>query len=211
MNATGEQHRAILQRIARRAMTERGLLPDFSAEALSELGLIQHPASVQRGTSSRPQTTCSGLPSTTTTPATWTSLPSPRRCPETKSRSWLPWPTLIRLSRAARRLTITLATTRPRSIRRPRSFRCFPRSCRPISRRLGFNADRLAIIVETVIGTDGSRAKPRHLPGVRAEPGKARLQQRCGLAGRRRSCLPRLPRSPGLMKTCDFRTGQRKG
>ena len=30
MNATGEQHRVILQRIARRVMIERGLLPDFS-------------------------------------------------------------------------------------------------------------------------------------------------------------------------------------
>lgn len=44
MNATGEQPRAILQRIARRVMVERGLLPDFSAEALTELGRIQPPA-----------------------------------------------------------------------------------------------------------------------------------------------------------------------
>lgn len=41
MNATGEQPRAVLQRIARRVMLERGLLPDFSAEALTELGRIQ--------------------------------------------------------------------------------------------------------------------------------------------------------------------------
>ena len=44
MNANAKQHRAILQRIARRAMLERGLLPDFSAEALAELAKIQHPA-----------------------------------------------------------------------------------------------------------------------------------------------------------------------
>ena len=36
-----KQHRAILQRIAQRAMLERGLLPDFSPEALSELAGIQ--------------------------------------------------------------------------------------------------------------------------------------------------------------------------
>ncbi len=30
MNPTGKQDRAVLQRIARRAMLERGLLPDFS-------------------------------------------------------------------------------------------------------------------------------------------------------------------------------------
>jgi exoribonuclease-2 len=49
MSATGEQPRAILQRIARRVMVERGLLPDFSAEALTELGRIQPPATTSGG------------------------------------------------------------------------------------------------------------------------------------------------------------------
>jgi len=40
MNTNDRQHRAILRRIARRAMFERGLLPDFSAEALTELAGI---------------------------------------------------------------------------------------------------------------------------------------------------------------------------
>ena len=35
-----KRHRAILRRIARRAMTERGLLPDYSPEALAELDRI---------------------------------------------------------------------------------------------------------------------------------------------------------------------------
>ena len=46
MNANDKQHRAILQSIAHRAMLERGLLPDFSAEALAELGRIEAPAAV---------------------------------------------------------------------------------------------------------------------------------------------------------------------
>jgi len=46
MDADDQQHRAILQSIARRAMLERGLLPDFSAEALAELGRIQTPAAI---------------------------------------------------------------------------------------------------------------------------------------------------------------------
>jgi VacB/RNase II family 3'-5' exoribonuclease len=46
MNVTGDQHRSILQTIARRAMLERGLLPDFSAEALTELAGIQAPAAM---------------------------------------------------------------------------------------------------------------------------------------------------------------------
>ena len=185
MNATGEQHRAILQRIARRAMLERGLLPDFSAEALSELGLIQAPGK-RDGDKFATSDTCSGLPSTTTTPATWTSLPSPRRCPETRSRSSLPWPTLIRSSRAARRLTLTLATTRPRSIRPPRSFRCFPRSCRPISRR--WDSTRIDWRLSSKwSSTKTVRSKTPTFTGRASGTGKARLQQRCGMAGRRGS------------------------
>jgi exoribonuclease-2 len=43
MNANHKHHRSILQSIARRAMLERGLLPDFSTEALAELGRLQIP------------------------------------------------------------------------------------------------------------------------------------------------------------------------
>jgi VacB/RNase II family 3'-5' exoribonuclease len=49
MNANEKQHRAILQRIARTAMLERGLLPDFSTDALSELAKIQTPATTEDG------------------------------------------------------------------------------------------------------------------------------------------------------------------
>ncbi len=46
MNASDQNHRAILQRIAHRAMLERGLLPDFSSDALAELGQLQPPAPI---------------------------------------------------------------------------------------------------------------------------------------------------------------------
>jgi exoribonuclease-2 len=46
MNANDRHHRAILQSIAQRAMIERGLLPDFSAQALAELGRLQAPAAI---------------------------------------------------------------------------------------------------------------------------------------------------------------------
>jgi VacB/RNase II family 3'-5' exoribonuclease len=38
MNENDTQHRTLLQQIARRAMLDRGLLPDFSSEVLAELG-----------------------------------------------------------------------------------------------------------------------------------------------------------------------------
>ena len=44
MNKKNQRHRAILQDIARRAMIERNLLPDFSPAALAELGRLQTPA-----------------------------------------------------------------------------------------------------------------------------------------------------------------------
>jgi exoribonuclease-2 len=40
-NTNDKQHRSILQRIARRVMIEKGLLPDFSAQAIAELNGIQ--------------------------------------------------------------------------------------------------------------------------------------------------------------------------
>jgi len=44
MNSNHTNHRTILQNIAHRVMLERGLLPDFSSEALAELQRLQHPA-----------------------------------------------------------------------------------------------------------------------------------------------------------------------
>jgi exoribonuclease-2 len=43
-NTNDKQHRSILQKIARRAMVERGLLPDFSSQALAELDGLRGPA-----------------------------------------------------------------------------------------------------------------------------------------------------------------------
>ena len=51
---TDQQHRAILQNIAQRAMRERGLLPDFSAAVLAELGRIQLPAVAKRESAGDP-------------------------------------------------------------------------------------------------------------------------------------------------------------
>ena len=53
MNANDQHHRAILQSLAHRAMIERGLLPDFAAAALAELDRIQAPAVATNGESVR--------------------------------------------------------------------------------------------------------------------------------------------------------------
>lgn len=54
MNANNKYHRSILQSIARRAMLERGLLPDFSPEVLAELGRLRIPAITADGPADGP-------------------------------------------------------------------------------------------------------------------------------------------------------------
>lgn len=49
MTGNEKQHRVILQNIAYRVMLERGLLPDFSAEALTELAAFAAPAVTDDG------------------------------------------------------------------------------------------------------------------------------------------------------------------
>jgi VacB/RNase II family 3'-5' exoribonuclease len=54
MNTNKKYHRSILQTIARRAMLERGLLPDFSTEALAELAKLQIAAGTANGPTEGP-------------------------------------------------------------------------------------------------------------------------------------------------------------
>jgi exoribonuclease-2 len=44
-----KQHRTILQRVAYRAMLEKGLVPDFPPQALTELNAIRGPATATDG------------------------------------------------------------------------------------------------------------------------------------------------------------------
>ncbi|MFZ1404911.1 MAG: RNB domain-containing ribonuclease [Anaerolineae bacterium] len=53
MHSNDQQHRTLLQSIAHRAMIERGLLPDFSAAALAELDKIQAAAGATNAESIR--------------------------------------------------------------------------------------------------------------------------------------------------------------
>ena len=48
-NTNDGQHRSILQRIAHRAMLERGLVPEFPPQAIAELDRIHGPATQAEG------------------------------------------------------------------------------------------------------------------------------------------------------------------
>ncbi len=77
MNQPSDQHRDLLARVAREAMIEYGLEPEFPARG-ARRGRARWRTS--RRTARVPPTCadCSGAPSTTTTRATSTSSPSPR-------------------------------------------------------------------------------------------------------------------------------------
>ncbi len=49
VNPRSERHRAVLEDVARRAMIDRGLLPDFSSEALAELSFIRNGSPGEEG------------------------------------------------------------------------------------------------------------------------------------------------------------------
>ncbi len=134
MNGNDMHHRAILQSIAHRAMIERGLLPDFSSQVISELSRIQGPASLDGD----PVHDLRGL--------LWASIdnddsrtsissPSRNRSRTARLRYGSPWPTSIRSSRTVPPSTSTPATTPPPSTPPPRSSRCCQRDCPRTSRR----------------------------------------------------------------------------
>jgi hypothetical protein len=71
MNRSAKDDRSTLSAIARRAMIERGMEPDFSPAVRREVASLRGPAAAEDGCAT--SASSSGPPSTTTTPATSTS------------------------------------------------------------------------------------------------------------------------------------------
>jgi len=155
MNPNNHQHRAILQDIAQRAMLERGLLPDFSAEALAELGKIQAPA------------TMTGRPVRDLTDLLWASIDNDdsrdldqltvaEAMPGDKVRILVAVADVDALvedgsaiDEHARHNTTSVYTA-------AKIFPMLPENLSTNLTSLNFNEDRLSIVVEMVIGADGS-------------------------------------------------------
>jgi VacB/RNase II family 3'-5' exoribonuclease len=149
------RQRAILQRIARRAMIDRGLLPDFSAEALAELDRIMDPPAP--GT--RPARDQRSLP--------WASIDNDdsRDLDQLTVAETMPGGTvkilvavadvdaLVKIGSAidahARQNTTSVYTA-------GEIFPMLPERLSTDLTSLGFQEDRPAIVVEMVFGEDGS-------------------------------------------------------
>ena len=78
--------RSDLQRIAHRAMLERGLVPEFSADEMAEAQAARSWDRTRRSHHPRSARAARGRRSTTTTRAISTSSPSPRRSPRTATQ-----------------------------------------------------------------------------------------------------------------------------
>jgi VacB/RNase II family 3'-5' exoribonuclease len=158
MNTNNQHHRAILEDIAERAMLERGLLPDFSAQALAELNRIQFPA---RRNSEKIRDLRELL---------WVSIDNDdsRDLDQLSVASATPGNTLIvrvavanvdalvkdgsAIDEHARHNTTTVYT--PAKI-----FPMLPEKLSTNLTSLNFDQERLSIVVEMVIGADGSLQK----------------------------------------------------
>ena len=155
MNANDKQHRAILQSIAQRAMLERGLLPDFSAEALAELGKIQAPAAMN-GEAVRDLRDLLWASIDNDDSRDLDQLTVAEAMPGDKVKILVAVAdvdSLVKNGSAidehARHNTTSVYTA-------ARIFPMLPEKLSTDLTSLNFNEDRLSIVVEMVIGADGS-------------------------------------------------------
>jgi exoribonuclease-2 len=161
MNTNKKYHRFILQSIARRAMLERGLLPDFSTEALAELATIQIPRVAADAPPEGP------LEIRDLRNFLWASIDNDdsRDLDQlTVAEAIPPDKVKIRVAIAdvdssvkngsaidehARHNTTSVYTT-------AEIFPMLPERLSTDITSLNFNQDRLAIVIEITVGTDGS-------------------------------------------------------
>ena len=156
MNANDKQHRAILQDIAQRAMLERGLLPDFSAEALTELGKIQASAAAKNDESMRDLTSLLWASIDNDDSHDLDQLTVAEAMPGDKIKILVAIAdvdSLVKNGSAiddhARHNTTSVYTA-------AMIFPMLPEKLSTDLTSLNLNEDRLAIVIEMMMGTDGS-------------------------------------------------------
>ena len=210
MSVTSQQHRAVLQSIARRVMLQRGLLPDFPAEALSELGRIRAAAASGDGQ----VRDLRGL--------LWASIDND----DSRDLDQL----TVAEAMPGEKIKILVAVADVDAVVRSGSaideharhnttsvytaaaiFPMLPEKLSTDITSLGFHEDRLAVVAEMVIGADGSvedsglyRACVRNQAKLAYNSVAAWLE---GGARRR----PPSPPWPAWTRTCGSRTRRHKG
>lgn len=161
MNGNHQNDRAVLQAIAHQAMLDQGLLPDFSAQALSELAQLQEPAISQDGSAED----SSGIRDLRT--LVWASIDNDDSRDLDQLTVAEPMPTgkvkiLVAiadvdsavkngsaLDKHARQNTTSVYTA-------AEIFPMLPEEISTDLTSLNFDADRLAVVVEMELGADGT-------------------------------------------------------
>lgn len=155
MSTNDKRHRAVLESIAERAMLERGLLPDFSAEALAELGSIQA-AAAKTGEHVREMSDLLWVSIDNDDSLDLDQLTGAEAMPGDSTRILVAVADvdcLVKdgsaIDEHARHNTTSVYTA-------ARIFPMLPERLSTDLTSLNFNEERLSIVVEMVIGADGS-------------------------------------------------------
>jgi len=157
MMQTGDQHhRVILQNIAHRAMLERGLLPDFSPKALAELEKIQSPTVSSTVGTSRDLRNLLWCSIDNDDSLDLDQLTVAEAMPDGKVKIYVAIADVDALVKEgsainehARHNTTSVYTA-------AEIFSMLPEKLSTDLTSLNFSEDRLCIVVEIVIGADGS-------------------------------------------------------
>jgi VacB/RNase II family 3'-5' exoribonuclease len=155
MNANNKNHRAILKSIAHRAMLERGLLPDFSSKALAELKQPAH-SSAMDGNTIRDRRNLLWASIDNDDSRDLDQLTVAEVMPEGKTRILVAIADVdssvkngSAIDEHARHNTTSVYTA-------AEIFPMLPEELSTDVTSLNFNQDRLALVVEMVVGTDGA-------------------------------------------------------
>lgn len=151
-----QQHRAILQRIAHKALLDRGLLPDFSTAVLAQLDQIQSPASANDAPGIRDLTTLLWASIDNDDSRDLDQLAVAEAMPDDKTKisvAIADVDALVKdgsaIDEHARHNTTSVYTA-------AQIFSMLPEKLSTDFTSLNFNEERLAVVVEMVIGADGS-------------------------------------------------------
>ena len=173
MSINEKHHRSILQKIAYEAMLERGLLPEFSGEALSQLAMIKGPAALDGGTI-RDQTDLLWASIDNDDSLDLDQLTVAEALSEGKVRIMVAVADVDSLVQEGSAIDKHARTNTTSVYTAARIFPMLPEKLSTDFTSLNFNEDRLAIVIDMEIEADGSLKK--------AEIYMARVRNRAKLA-----------------------------
>jgi len=154
-NSKDKQHRVILQDIAYRAMLERGLLPEFSAQALVELDKIQVPAAVT-GKAVRDLRDLLWASIDNDDSRDLDQLTVAEAMPGDRVKILVAVADVAALIEKGSAIDAHASNNTTSIYTAAKRFPMFPEHLSTNLTSLNVNEDRLAIVVEMVIGADGS-------------------------------------------------------